>query len=89
MSGKFEQLVQEYNQYLVENGFPPLSNLQPPAGVQNTAPNGAQTGTPTTSAIDPIEQEINQDPGVLAAKKRAIQQQEILLKKKANTFTNP
>ena len=83
MNGKFQQLVEKYEQYLKESGFAPLSNIQPVAGA---APTGATptTGTPPTSA-DPVEA----DPGVKAAKQKAIQQQEIELKKKANTLTNP
>lgn len=62
MESKFENLVEQYEKYLVgESGFPPLSNLNAPAG--------GSTATGPTSAVD---DELSKDPAVQTAKKAAL-----------------
>lgn len=82
MSGKFEQIIENYQKYLTEAGFPALSNVQKPNITGSTA-------TPAASGTDPIDDKINTDPSVINAKKQALQKTELDLKKRANTITNP
>ena len=76
---KFQQLVEKYEAYLVENGFPAMAPIKSPA------PTGT-TGTQTTSAVDQV---VDTDPGVVAAKKKAADAVALQLKQKAGTITHP
>jgi len=77
---KFQQLVEQYEAYLAEAGFPPIAPINTP---QNT---GGSTNTPATSAVN---QAMDTDPAVVAAKKKAADAISLELKKKAGTITNP
>ncbi len=76
---KFQQLVEKYEAYLTENGFPPMAPIKPPTPTGTTA-------TPATSALD---QAVDTDPNVVAAKQKAADAVALQLKKKAGSITNP
>lgn len=61
---KFQTLVEQYEQRLNESGFPQLSNIRPPSG-------GNTTQTTTASAIGDA---LSQDPDVMAAKEKVVNQ---------------
>jgi hypothetical protein len=80
---KFQQLVEEYEQYLTENGFPQLAPIAPTAGANTSA------GTAATSATSAVDTAINTDPNVLNAKKKAAAAVALALKQRQGTITNP
>jgi hypothetical protein len=80
---KFQQLCEEYEQYLTENGFPQLAPIAPAAGAN------ASAGTAATSATSAVDTAINTDPNVLNAKKKAAAAVALALKQRQGTITNP
>jgi hypothetical protein len=83
---KFQQLCEEYEQYLTENGFPQLAPIAPAAGANASAGTAATSATSATSAVDTA---INTDPNVLNAKKKAAAAVALALKQRQGTITNP
>jgi len=77
---KFQQLVEKYENLLVEGGFPPIAPITSPSG------GGGSTGAAPTSAVDQV---IEGDPNVAAAKKKAADAVALQLKQRAGTITNP
>lgn len=77
---KFQSIIEKYDKYLTEGGFPPLAPVATPAA------GGGGTNTAQTSAVD---QAVDTDPNVVNARRKAADAVALQAKQRANTITNP
>jgi len=82
-SNQFESLVKSYESYLTENG------LISPTGNASKTGSGFGMNTTQTNTVSAVDKAIDEDPSVLAARKKAADAVALELKKKAGTITNP